>query len=139
MKGALIAALALSMQRPLYQDQGSLVGTPEWPWLTAPRRGIAMVAHRFAQSFPCVSPCAGSRASRAGGPKAVTSKPPPLEWIVVRIEVSDTGCGIRRKDMVQSKLFCACARAPSCASSSSPFLLAAFNQTEMGRLQGTIG
>ncbi|KAH9893343.1 hypothetical protein C8Q73DRAFT_746102 [Cubamyces lactineus] len=35
------------------------------------------------------------------------SKPaPPLEWIVVRIEVKDTGCGIRPKDMVQSKLFC---------------------------------
>ena len=33
---------------------------------------------------------------------------PPLEWIVVRIEVSDTGCGIRPKDMVQSKLFCVC-------------------------------
>ena len=32
---------------------------------------------------------------------------PPLEWIVVRIEVTDTGCGIRPKDMVQSKLFCA--------------------------------
>ena len=31
---------------------------------------------------------------------------PPLEWIVVRIEVTDTGCGIRPKDMVQSKLFC---------------------------------
>lgn len=30
----------------------------------------------------------------------------PLEWIVVRIEVSDTGCGIRQKDMVDSKLFC---------------------------------
>lgn len=30
----------------------------------------------------------------------------PLEWIVVRIEVSDTGCGIRSKDMAQSKLFC---------------------------------
>ncbi|KIP07109.1 hypothetical protein PHLGIDRAFT_71543 [Phlebiopsis gigantea 11061_1 CR5-6] len=47
--------------------------------------------------------------------------PPPLEWIVVRIEISDTGCGIRRKDMVQSKLF------------------SAFNQTEMGRLQGGKG
>lgn len=35
------------------------------------------------------------------------SKPAPLlEWIVVRIEVTDTGCGIRPKDMVQSKLFC---------------------------------
>ncbi|EIW58488.1 uncharacterized protein TRAVEDRAFT_124042 [Trametes versicolor FP-101664 SS1] len=50
------------------------------------------------------------------------SKPaPPLEWIVVRIEVTDTGCGIRPKDMVQSKLF------------------SAFNQTEQGRLQGGKG
>ncbi|KAI8995219.1 hypothetical protein BD414DRAFT_234700 [Trametes punicea] len=50
------------------------------------------------------------------------SKPaPPLEWIVVRIEVKDTGCGIRPKDMVQSKLF------------------SAFNQTEQGRLQGGKG
>jgi osomolarity two-component system, sensor histidine kinase SLN1 len=29
-----------------------------------------------------------------------------LQWIVVRIEVSDTGCGIRARDMHQSKLFC---------------------------------
>jgi hypothetical protein len=37
----------------------------------------------------------------------IHSKPPdPLEWIVVRIEVTDTGCGIKQKDMVQSKLFC---------------------------------
>lgn len=36
------------------------------------------------------------------------SKPPPLEWIVVRIEVTDTGCGIRQKDMAQTKLFCEC-------------------------------
>ena len=37
----------------------------------------------------------------------LTGKPaPPLEWIVVRIEVKDTGVGIRPKDMVQSKLFC---------------------------------
>ena len=34
------------------------------------------------------------------------SKPSPLEWVVVRIEVTDTGCGIRPKDMVQAKLFC---------------------------------
>ncbi|KAJ3483065.1 hypothetical protein NLI96_g6565 [Meripilus lineatus] len=47
--------------------------------------------------------------------------PPPLEWIVVRIEVSDTGCGIRPKDMVESKLF------------------SAFNQTEAGRQQGGKG
>jgi hypothetical protein len=31
---------------------------------------------------------------------------PPLEWIVVRIEVTDTGCGIKPKDIAQSKLFC---------------------------------
>ena len=36
----------------------------------------------------------------------LNSKPPPLEWIVVRIEVTDTGCGIRQKDMAQTKLFC---------------------------------
>jgi osomolarity two-component system, sensor histidine kinase SLN1 len=35
------------------------------------------------------------------------SKPhTPLEWIVVRIEVTDTGCGIKPKDIAQSKLFC---------------------------------
>ncbi|EPQ56119.1 hypothetical protein GLOTRDRAFT_74634 [Gloeophyllum trabeum ATCC 11539] len=45
----------------------------------------------------------------------------PLEWIVVRIEVTDTGCGIKPKDMVQSKLF------------------SAFNQTEQGRQQGGKG
>ncbi|THH30116.1 hypothetical protein EUX98_g4100 [Antrodiella citrinella] len=49
------------------------------------------------------------------------SKPPPLEWIVVRIEISDTGYGIRSRDMVQSKLF------------------SAFNQTEQGRQQGGKG
>ncbi|THG98478.1 hypothetical protein EW026_g3717 [Hermanssonia centrifuga] len=43
------------------------------------------------------------------------------EWIVVRIEVTDTGCGIKPQDMVQSKLF-------------SPF-----NQTELGRQQGGKG
>ena len=42
----------------------------------------------------------------------------PLECIVVRIEVSDTGCGIKPQDMIQSKLF------------------SAFNQTEQGRQQG---
>ena len=30
----------------------------------------------------------------------------PLDWIVVRIEVTDTGCGIKPKDIAQSKLFC---------------------------------
>ena len=64
--------------------------------------------------------CNGQRPSLANGPEVhrlskshltqhnvMHAKPaPPLEWIVVRIEVSDTGCGIRPKDMVQSKLFC---------------------------------
>jgi osomolarity two-component system sensor histidine kinase SLN1 len=30
----------------------------------------------------------------------------PLETIVVRIEVTDTGYGIRPRDMFESKLFC---------------------------------
>jgi osomolarity two-component system sensor histidine kinase SLN1 len=42
----------------------------------------------------------------------------PMDWIVVRIEVSDTGYGIKRSDMARSKLF------------------SAFNQTEQGRQQG---
>lgn len=36
----------------------------------------------------------------------IHSKATPLEWIVVRMEISDTGCGIRSKDMKTSKLFC---------------------------------
>ncbi|KAI0042739.1 hypothetical protein FA95DRAFT_1598309 [Auriscalpium vulgare] len=47
------------------------------------------------------------------------SKPP--EWIVVRIEVTDSGYGIPPKDMMQSKLF------------------SAFNQTEQGKQQGGKG
>ncbi len=35
------------------------------------------------------------------------SHAPPRDWIVVRIEVTDTGCGIPPKEMFQSKLFCA--------------------------------
>ncbi|KAF8605922.1 hypothetical protein BDV93DRAFT_490002 [Ceratobasidium sp. AG-I] len=48
-------------------------------------------------------------------------KEKPLEQIVVRIEVEDTGVGIRRKDLVDNRLF------------------SAFNQTEVGRLQGGKG
>ncbi|KAJ3504573.1 hypothetical protein NLJ89_g7867 [Agrocybe chaxingu] len=47
--------------------------------------------------------------------------PAPLDCIVVRIEVSDTGYGIRPQDMAQTKLF------------------SAFNQTEQGRQQGGKG
>jgi osomolarity two-component system sensor histidine kinase SLN1 len=32
---------------------------------------------------------------------------PRRDWIVVRVEVADTGCGIPSKEMVESKLFCA--------------------------------
>ncbi|KAG5644881.1 hypothetical protein DXG03_007522 [Asterophora parasitica] len=45
----------------------------------------------------------------------------PLERIIVRIEVTDTGWGIRPKDLTQNRLF------------------SAFNQTEQGRLQGGKG
>lgn len=70
----------------------------------------------------------------------IHSKPaPPLEWIVVRIEVSDTGCGIRPKDMVQSKLFCMSFLIPRSDFVSYLSYAAAFNQTEAGRLQGGKG
>ncbi|KIP07108.1 hypothetical protein PHLGIDRAFT_30145 [Phlebiopsis gigantea 11061_1 CR5-6] len=52
---------------------------------------------------------------------SVHSKPPPTELIVVRIEIADTGCGIKPMDMIHCKLF------------------SAFNQTEMGRQQGGKG
>ncbi|KAI9455208.1 hypothetical protein F5148DRAFT_1277243 [Russula earlei] len=46
---------------------------------------------------------------------------PQRDWIVVRVEVTDTGYGIPPKEMVQSKLF------------------SAFNQTEQGKQQGGKG
>jgi osomolarity two-component system sensor histidine kinase SLN1 len=63
---------------------------------------------------------------------------PPLDWIAVRIEVTDTGCGIRRRDMIESKLFCM--HSCSLLDNVSPLTLclAAFNQTERGRQQGRI-
>ena len=66
------------------------------------------------------------------------SKPPPLEWIVVRIEVTDTGYGIRPKDMVQSKLFSASHISRFWQRGYSLCVTGAFNQTEQGRLQGTL-
>ncbi|KAG6879944.1 hypothetical protein C0992_009302 [Termitomyces sp. T32_za158] len=48
-------------------------------------------------------------------------KAPGLEYIVVRIEVTDTGHGIKPRDVVRNKLF------------------SAFNQTEQGRQQGGKG
>ncbi|KAF8270639.1 hypothetical protein EI94DRAFT_1770739 [Lactarius quietus] len=58
------------------------------------------------------------------------SHEPCRSRIVVRIEVTDTGYGIPPKEMDQSKLFC-----------KFNFLisLAAFNQTEQGKLQGGKG
>ena len=70
----------------------------------------------------------------------LNSKPPPLEWIVVRIEVTDTGCGIRQKDMAQTKLFCMSFKFLNtcwvCWVLNLFGFAAAFNQTEMGRQQG---
>ena len=44
---------------------------------------------------------------------------PQRDWIVVRVEVADTGCGIPPKEMLQSKLFCAsrsvCSLSSDCA------------------------
>lgn len=40
----------------------------------------------------------------------------PPDYIVVRLEVEDTGYGIPPKEMVQTKLFCACRVGPRCAS-----------------------
>lgn len=58
--------------------------------------------------------------------------------IVVRIEVTDTGCGIHPNDMNQTKLFCMSFYL-SCTSFLTPsFFIAAFNQTERGRIQGNI-
>ena len=56
-------------------------------------------------------------------PKTKETKPmpPPLEQIVVHIEVSDTGVGIRARDLVDLRLF-------------SPYV-----QTEIGRHQGGKG
>ncbi len=58
---------------------------------------------------------------------------------MVRIEVSDTGCGIRPKDMVESKLFCTIPLISWSESASNLSHAAAFNQTEAGRLQGGKG
>lgn len=75
-------------------------------------------------------------ATRLNQHNDIHNKPPPLEWIVVRIEVTDTGCGIRPKDMVQSKLFCEYLRLSIFVVWLIFWVEAAFNQTEQGRLQG---
>jgi osomolarity two-component system, sensor histidine kinase SLN1 len=63
-------------------------------------------------------------------------------WVVVRIEVTDTGCGIPPKEMIQSKLFCAFNTRASCLACVALTLFvqtAAFNQTEQGKQQGGKG
>lgn len=59
-----------------------------------------------------------------------------LDWIVVRIEVTDTGCGIRPKDMAQSKLFCELFLLLIIILQPDRLVPAPFNQTELGRQQG---
>ncbi|KAH8116382.1 hypothetical protein DFH11DRAFT_1828708 [Phellopilus nigrolimitatus] len=65
--------------------------------------------------------CAGLSARSLDQHNAAQRKGAALDRIVVRIEVSDTGYGIRARDMEKGKLF------------------SAFNQTEQGRLQGGKG
>jgi hypothetical protein len=56
----------------------------------------------------------------------------------VRIEVTDTGCGIKQEDMVQGGLFCELyfLREIWETSLRRSANTAAFNQTEQGRQQG---
>lgn len=65
-------------------------------------------------------------------------RPIAIEKIVVRIEVSDTGCGITGQDMVKNKLFCTCSPGFYMGHHADT-ILAAFNQTEQGRQQGGKG
>jgi osomolarity two-component system sensor histidine kinase SLN1 len=53
---------------------------------------------------PCLRPLSSNYLSQHDFGHETTAS--PLEGIVVRIEVTDTGYGIRPKDMVESKLFC---------------------------------
>ena len=61
-----------------------------------------------------------------------------LDKIVVRIEISDTGFGIKSKDMAKGKLFCRYSR-PYQSYNGIELCAAAFNQTEQGRQQGGKG
>ncbi len=68
------------------------------------------------------------------------SHAPQRDWIVVRIEVTDTGCGIPPKEMLQSKLFCALSpHTFPCVMLTCFVHTAAFNQTEQGKQQGGKG
>lgn len=68
------------------------------------------------------------------------SHEPRRSWIVVRIEVTDTGYGIPPKEMVQSKLFCTFNFFVTLEVELTHFVYAAaFNQTEQGKRQGGKG
>lgn len=67
------------------------------------------------------------------------TKKAPLKRIVVRIEVSDTGHGIPRREMAQGKLFCRLSHRDFGERLTFFFFSAAFNQTERGRQQGGKG
>ncbi|KAH8995058.1 hypothetical protein EDB86DRAFT_2804879 [Lactarius hatsudake] len=68
------------------------------------------------------------------------SHEPRRSWIVVRIEVTDTGYGIPPKEMVQSKLFCTYIFfSPPGVVLTYFVYTAAFNQTEQGKQQGGKG
>ena len=64
----------------------------------------------------------------------------PIDTVVVRIEVTDTGYGITQKDLVKGKLFCGCfGLFVGDVDSDFEACVAAFNQTEQGRQQGGKG
>ena len=68
------------------------------------------------------------------------SHAPQRNWVVVRIEVTDTGCGIPPKEMAQSNLFCEFnSFARMCVTLILFVQTAAFNQTEQGKQQGGKG
>lgn len=54
----------------------------------------------------CESQASSAALSRANLEAHDLATQAATDWIVVRIEVKDTGCGIRYSDMEQTKLFC---------------------------------
>jgi hypothetical protein len=68
-------------------------------------------------------------------PKLPLDGPAHRDKIIVRIEVTDTGPGIRTTDLAQNELFCASYLLPILLDSD--LAPAPFNQTEQGRTQGT--
>ena len=88
------------------------------------------------EDSPCLRPLSSDYLSQHDLSQQITAS--PLEGIVVRIEVTDTGYGIRPKDMVESKLFCRRVQWGVFTYDSELLIPAEFNQTEQGRQQGSI-